>query len=129
LPATDIEVAEIQKNIGWLLPDKVEDVPKVSEDLGYENLPLANAKSYSLRRGHDSEDTPGGYRGRIGVYEALEIDPDVQKLIVARATASDVQKMAIAKGMVTLRQDGMFKAVKGLTTIQEVNRVTSDQAM
>lgn len=129
IAATEIESEEIRKTVGWLLPPKVEDIPKFGEDLGYEGLPLADSKEFMLRRGQDSEDTPDGYRGRTGVYEALEIDADVQKLIVARATASDIQKMAIAKGMITLRQDGMFKALKGLTTVQEVNRVTSDQAM
>jgi len=129
IQANEIEAEEIKKTVGWLLPDSKEDVPKFAEDLGYDGLPLASATAFKLRRGNDSEDTPDGYRGRIGVYEALEIGPDVQKLIVARATASDVQKMAIAKGMVTLRQDGMFKALKGLTTVQEVNRVTSDQAL
>ncbi|MCL2371524.1 GspE/PulE family protein [Candidatus Saccharibacteria bacterium] len=127
--STELEAEEIKKNIGWLLPDKQADVGKTSEDLGYGVLPLATAKEFTFMRAADSEDTPGGYRGRVGVYEALEIDADVQKLVVARATASDVQKMAIAKGMVTLRQDGMFKALSGLTSIKEVNRVTSDQAM
>ncbi|MDR0979643.1 MAG: GspE/PulE family protein [Candidatus Nomurabacteria bacterium] len=127
--ANDIETSEIRETVGWLLPPKVEDIPKFAEDLGYDGLPLKDAKEFMLRRGRDSEDTPDGYRGRTGVYEALEIDSDVQKLIVAHATASDIQKMAIAKGMITLRQDGMFKALKGITTVQEVNRVTSDQAM
>jgi type IV pilus assembly protein PilB len=127
--ASEVEAEEIRKTIGWMLPDTVSDAEKVNQDLGYGNLPVSTVKEFMLRRGNDTEDTPDGYRGRIGVYESLEIDSDVQKLIVARATASDVQKMAVAKGMVTLRQDGMFKALNGLTTVQEVNRVTSDQAM
>ena len=76
----------------------------------------------------DDQDTPGGYKGRAGLYEAITVDEDIQKLIVAHATAADIMKVAKEKGTVTMRQDGMLKVLSGITTIEEVNRVASDLA-
>ena len=52
----------------------------------------------------------------------------MQQLIIKRATAAEVQKVAVAQGMITMRQDGYLKALTGLTTIEEVNRVAADTA-
>jgi type II secretory ATPase GspE/PulE/Tfp pilus assembly ATPase PilB-like protein len=52
-----------------------------------------------------------GYSGRIGLFEAMTIDEDIQKLIISRATSNDIQRAAITKGMVTIRQDGIMKAI------------------
>jgi type II secretory ATPase GspE/PulE/Tfp pilus assembly ATPase PilB-like protein len=79
-------------------------------------------------RGIDSADTPGGYSGRAGIYEAIDVDEDIQKLIVAHATAGDIMRVAQMKGMISMRQDGILKALSGVTTIDEVNRVASDIA-
>jgi len=126
--SSEVETREIQQVIGRLLPKAPGDVVAVSEDLGYPGLPLANAKNYQLVRGIDSPETPGGFSGRAGIYEAIDVDDDIQKLIVARATAGDVMKIAKMKGMITLREDGMLKALSGTTTLDEVNRVASDIA-
>ena len=69
-----------------------------------------------------------GYGGRAGIYEVMDVSDAVQQLIIKRATASEVQKVAVAEGMVTMRQDGYLKALNGLTTIEEVNRVAADTA-
>ena len=105
-----------------------EEAVSRGEDLGYENLPLANQTSYSLVKGVDDQNSPGGYAGRAGLYEAIDVDEDIQKLIVAHATAAEVMRVAKEKGTVTMRQDGFLKAVTGVTTIEEVNRVAGDLA-
>ncbi|HSX14863.1 MAG TPA: GspE/PulE family protein [Candidatus Saccharimonadales bacterium] len=69
---------------------------------------------------------PTGYNGRIGIYEVLEIDAIVQKMIVTRATSEDIQTAGIKAGMKTMQQDGFTKAVRGLTTIEEILRVTKE---
>lgn len=66
-----------------------------------------------------------GYRGRIGIYEVLSNSNDVQKLIVANATSSDIQNQAIKEGMVTMQLDGFIKALRGQTSIEEILRVTT----
>ena len=76
----------------------------------------------------DDQESPGGYAGRAGIYEAITVDEDIQKLIISHATSSDIMKVARMKGTITMRQDGILKALTGVTTIEEVNRVASDLA-
>lgn len=126
--SNEMETQVISELLNGLLPDRPEEVESTSEDLGYPNLPLAGQNSYTLTRGVDDQATPGGYAGRAGLYEAIEVDDDIQKLIVSHATSSDIMRVAKEKGTVTMRQDGMLKALSGITTIEEVNRVASDLA-
>ncbi|HET6924600.1 MAG TPA: GspE/PulE family protein, partial [Candidatus Saccharimonadales bacterium] len=119
------ETAAIKEALGSLLPKDKADVAKVAEDLGYETLPLADDNAYTLTRGIDSPGTPGGYQGRMGVYEVFDISERIQELILKRATSSEIEAVAIEEGMVTMRQDGYLKALAGKTTVSEVNRVAS----
>lgn len=126
--ANDIEKEEINQIVGDILPKSQAEVAEVSDRLGYPGLPLAGQDSYTLVRGVDGRETPGGYKGRAGLYESIDIDEDIQKLVVARATANEIMKVAREKGTITMRQDGVLKALSGITTITEVNRVASDLA-
>ncbi|MDR3298177.1 MAG: Flp pilus assembly complex ATPase component TadA [Candidatus Nomurabacteria bacterium] len=126
--SSEIETKEIRDILGNVLPQKPEDVPRVSEDLGYPGLPVASSPSFTLVKGFDTQDTPNGFSGRAGLYETIDVDEDIQKLIVARATAGDIMRVAKIKGTITMREDGMLKALSGLTTVDEVNRVASDLA-
>ena len=128
LQSNEMQTNEINDVVGDLLPRAQEDVAAVSEDLGYAGLPLANQGSYTLVKGIEDQDAPGGYSGRAGLYEAIDVDEDIQKLIVNHATAAEVMRLAREKGTVTMRQDGMLKALSGITTLEEVNRVASDLA-
>lgn len=67
-----------------------------------------------------------GYKGRIGIYEVLGISSAVQKLIISNATSSQIQDVAIGEGMITMQTDGLIKALRGNTTIEEVLRVTKE---
>lgn len=122
------ETAAIQATIGHLLPEKDEDVAKVAAELGYKSLPLKGQSAYTLFKGKDSPDAPGGYKGRMGLYEVFSISDDIQNLILKRATSAEIQKAAVAKGMVTMRQDGYLKALAGQTTLAEVNRVAGTES-
>lgn len=126
--SSDIETKEINEVVGHLLPKDNSEVAKVSEDLGYGGLPVKNENGYTLVKGFDDKDSPGGYKGRAGLYETIAVDDDIQKLIVAHATSSEIMKVAKEKGTVTMREDGILKALSGVTTIEEVNRVASDLA-
>lgn len=124
-----VEKQAITDNIGYLLPATEQLRVDTAKDLGYESLPLATDNAYTLFKGTDSPDTPGGYKGRMGLYEVFEIDEAIQKLIINRATSSEIQNAAHANGMVNMREDGYLKALAGLTTISEINRVAaSDNA-
>ncbi len=126
--SSDMETQMLREVVGGLLPKSPAEVALVSEKLGYGNLPPADSQSFTLVKGIDTEETPGGYKGRAGLYETISVDEDIQKLIVAHATSGDIMRVARMKGAVTMRQDGMLKALTGITTVDEVNRVASDLA-
>jgi len=123
-----IETQNILSTIGHLLPKTAADVAAVSQDLGYKDLPLAGQSAYTLVKGIDTPQAPHGYSGRAGLYEVMDVNTDIQNLIVARSTSSEIQRLAVSQGMITMRQDGYLKALQGVTTIEEVNRVAADTA-
>ncbi|MBR2741145.1 Flp pilus assembly complex ATPase component TadA [Candidatus Saccharibacteria bacterium] len=124
--STEIETEGINSIVGDILPQDKESVARISEDLGYPGLPVKNDDFYMLAKGMASKETPGGYSGRAGLYETIVVDEDIQKLIISHATANEIMRLAKTKGTVTMRQDGVLKALSGITTLEEVNRVASD---
>lgn len=67
-----------------------------------------------------------GYKGRMGIYEVLENTSEIQKLIVGNSTSEVLQQEAIKGGMITMQTDGLIKALRGQTSIEEILRVTSE---
>ena len=67
-----------------------------------------------------------GYRGRLAIIEFLPMTDPVRKLIMAHEEAGAIQKLAIAEGMETLYENGLIKVIQGITTLEEVMRVTSE---
>ena len=126
--SSPLETQAIREAVGGLLPQTREQVSQYAQDLGYESLPLATQASFALAKGKDTPQTPRGYAGRAGLYEVMDITEEIQNLIVKRATSAEIQRMAIQQGMITMRQDGYLKALNGITTIEEVNRVAADTA-
>jgi type IV pilus assembly protein PilB len=119
------ETEAIKATLAGLLPEKEDQVKSFSEDMGYETLPLIGQNAYTLYRGTETPDAPGGYKGRMGLYEVFEINEPIQDLILKRSTSAEIQKEAQAQGMVSMRQDGYLKALSGYTTLAEVNRVAA----
>lgn len=74
----------------------------------------------------DEDDKSDGFKGRIGIYEVLSNTLTVQKLIMSNATSNQIQAQAINEGMITMQTDGLIKALRGETTIEEVLRVTKE---
>lgn len=123
--STPAETAAIKAALGNILPSDAAQMPQIAASLGYKSLPLATDSAYTLTRGIDSPDAPGGYKGRMGVYEVFNVSEEIQDLILKRSTSSEIQAQAEREGMVTMRQDGYLKALSGQTTVAEVNRVAS----
>ncbi len=67
-----------------------------------------------------------GYKGRMGIYEVLYNSAAIEKMIVANATSDEIQNQAITEGMVTMQLDGLIKAALGMTSIEEILRVTRE---
>lgn len=126
--SSPMETQNILATVGHLLPQTKEQMLQISEDLGYKDLPLAGQNAYTLVKGRDTPQTPRGYIGRAGLYEVMDVTEEIQNLIVKRATSAEIQRAGIAQGMITMRQDGYLKALTGLTTLEEVNRVAADIA-
>ena len=126
--SSPIETESIIATVGHLLPKTTADVARVSEDLGYKDLPLAGQSAYTLVKGKDTQQTPRGYSGRAGLYEVMDVTEEIQALIIGHSTSAEIQRKAIEQGMITMRQDGYLKALQGITTIEEVNRVAADTA-
>ena len=81
-----------------------------------------------MTKAASTKTAPGGYKGRAGIYEVMDITDEMENLIVKRATSTEINKLAVEQGMVTMKQDGYLKALNGITSLEEVNRVASDMA-
>lgn len=125
--AEKTEIEAIHTNLARLLPEKAEDVVTVGKDLGYESLPLRGDNAYTLYRGKSTPEIPSGFKGRLGLYEVFEITEQIQDLIIKRATSTEIQRVAVEQGMITMREDGYLKALAGMTTVTEINRVAAEE--
>ncbi|PJE73420.1 MAG: hypothetical protein COV02_02810 [Candidatus Terrybacteria bacterium CG10_big_fil_rev_8_21_14_0_10_41_10] len=90
----------------------------IEEKDGWENVPFFRPKG--------SRDCTDGYSERVGIHEVLKVTESIKNLIVANATSDDIENQAKKEGMLTMVEDGILKAAKGLTSIEEVLRVIND---
>ncbi|MFA6397615.1 MAG: GspE/PulE family protein [Candidatus Paceibacterota bacterium] len=94
------------------------------ENLGHDpSYEIKNEKTYTVGDGCDKCNKTG-YTGRTGIHEVLEVNDEIRKLIIANADASQIKQMAMTKGMQTMLEDGLQKAFQGVTTVEEVLRIT-----
>ena len=90
---------------------------------------VADATGVELFRGKGCDECRGtGYRGRVGIYELFVITEDARGLILAKRPSGEIRRHAIERGMVTLRDDGWAKARAGITTVEEILRVTQEDS-
>jgi type IV pilus assembly protein PilB len=90
----------------------------VEKDATWKTIPF-----YRPKKSEESED---GYKGRIGIHEVLSVSTAIRELILKGGSADDIDKAAKKEGMTTMLEDGIFLAVQGLTTTEEVLRVVSE---
>ena len=103
--------------------EEVRDVPpKVLLDVGFQSDMVG---TFPMFKGRGCSTCNGtGYKGRVGLYEVLEINDAVRELIMMGANSVELRKKAIEEGMLTLRMSGLEKIKQGITTIEEVLRET-----
>jgi general secretion pathway protein E len=105
---------------------RVQDTPSAAD---LDALGVTAPPGTRLFRGKGCEECRGtGYRGRMGIYELFPITEDARSLMLRRAASRDIRQYAISAGMVTLRMDGWRRACEGLTTVEEILRVTQEDA-
>jgi general secretion pathway protein E len=100
--------------------------PKEGSMLRHELEKLADGRPQLYQGFGCGECLNTGYRGRTGIFELLLVDHDIRDVIVEQRGPHLMKKAAIRKGMATLREDGLRKALTGVTTLAEVYRVTQD---
>jgi general secretion pathway protein E len=127
LVASVLEGVLAQRLVRRICPAcRVPDTPSKAD---LDALGVDAAADAVLFRGKGCEDCRGtGYRGRSGIYELFVIDEDARSLILKRASTRDIRHHAMARGMVTLRMDGWKRACEGVTTVEEILRVTQEDA-
>jgi len=90
-------------------------------------LPLkSDLSSLEFYRPGKSEKCPDGYKGRVGIYEVLEVSEIIKDLIIKEATSGQIEEQARKEGLLTMFEDGFIKAVQGLTSIEEILRVAKE---
>jgi len=92
--------------------------------LGVTDEMVQGQKVVTLYKGTGCEKCNDGYKGRIGVYEVMEVNDEIRELILKNVSDIEIKKAAIRNGMRTLRQSALYKMLSGITTIEEVLRVT-----
>jgi type IV pilus assembly protein PilB len=104
------------------------DLDRVLEFLKKEKIIESKAiwKDIKFYKPTPSAEAPDGYKDRIGVHEVLEASESIKRLIISNATSDDIEKQAKSEGMMTMFEDGIFKAAQGITTIEEILRVTRE---
>lgn len=104
------------------LKKQIQDELTCSHDVKIKKLASSEMKFYKPKGCSACKD---GYKGRIGLFEVLAMTTRIEQLAVNRATSSIIKRAALNQGLVTIRQDGFAKAVEGITSIDEIIRVTS----
>lgn len=122
----DKEQKEIERVFGI---KSQEDWKRITAMLGEAQAAYKKEKTSKLtfwRPKKDLSPEKTGYRGRMGIYEALTVTPTIQKLIMTNATSEEIQNEAMKDGMVSMQLDGLVKAMLGLTSLEEILRVTRE---
>ncbi|MBU1339658.1 MAG: type IV-A pilus assembly ATPase PilB [Acidobacteria bacterium] len=96
--------------------------PQALVDIGYKPEEAEQVKAFKPYGCSVCNNT--GYKGRVGLFEVLEVSPPIRDLILARNTSKDIKQKALQDGMITLRRSGLIKTAQGITSIEEVLRET-----
>jgi type IV pilus assembly protein PilB len=107
---------------------KIVDLEKVLKTLKEENIvgKEDNWENIYFYKAKESPESKDGYAGRIGIHEILKMTPVIRDLIMKGSTSQEIEEQAKKEGMLTMLEDGVFKCVTGMTTIEEVLRVVSE---
>jgi type IV pilus assembly protein PilB len=125
LVATSVNLIQAQRLIRRVCKDCKREHPTPVEALVEVGFSADEAKKLKTYKGHGCATCNNtGYKGRIGLYEVMEISDEIRELILIGASALELRKKAIDDGMVTLRESGLHKIRNGLTTLEEVVRET-----
>jgi len=107
---------------------KEVDLDRVLDEMKKHNI-VKKGESWEtidFYKPEPAAETLDGYHDRIGIHEVLEVTESIKQLIISNATSDAIEKRAKEEGMITMLEDGIIKAVQGITTIEEILRVTRE---
>ena len=119
--AIDEQVAESNRS-GALAVEEADEVAGTARNLASASQEIGD-KSFYYGSGCDLCNNTG-YKGRVGLYEVMEVTEELRELILVGASSLELRRKAIEQGMITLRQSGLQKVKNGVTTVEEVVRET-----
>jgi type IV pilus assembly protein PilB len=123
LVATSVNIIQAQRLIRRICECKEDEMPvEALIEIGFSAEEAPSIKSYKGRGCQICNGT--GYKGRVGLYEVMEITDELRELIIIGASAIELRKRAMELGMITLRESGLYKLREGMTTIEEVVKET-----
>jgi type IV pilus assembly protein PilB len=125
LVATSVNLIQAQRLIRRICKDCKTEQPMPPEallEVGFTADEAQHMKTYKGKGCQTCNNT--GYKGRVGLYEVMEVTDDIRELILIGASALELRKKAIDDGMITLRESGLHKIRNGITTLEEVVRET-----
>ncbi len=126
LVASSVVAVLAQRLLRRICPDCKRPYRASEDELSRLDLPPGSA--VTLYRGAGcAACSQTGYRGRTGIFELMVLDDDIRRLIGGKADSTAIKQTAIAKGMVTLKQEGAERVIQGQTTLEEVMRITQQE--
>ena len=125
LVASSLNLVCAQRLVRRVCKDCVEARPTPAKTLAKAGFSPEDAETVVPNLGKGCEKcNKTGFRGRVGLYEVMDVSEELRELILVGASAMDLRRKAIEEGMITLRQSGLRKVKEGVTTIDEVVRET-----
>jgi type IV pilus assembly protein PilB len=125
LVATAVHLICAQRLVRRICSECREEVPLPPQAKIEAGFTPEEAKTAKIFKGRGCSLCNGtGYKGRAGLYEVMEVDDEIRELILIGASAVELKKKAIERGMITLRRSGLIKVKDGVTTLEEVARET-----
>ncbi len=125
LVATSVNIIQAQRLIRRICSECKEEISLPAEGLDKVGFTAEEAKTLKLYKGRGCATCNNtGYKGRVGLYEVMEITDELRELIIIGASAMELRRKAIDVGMLTLRESGLCKIRQGITTIEEVVKET-----
>lgn len=104
--------------------ESVKLLPEMAAEMGFNQI--IEQDSYTVFRPMPTNENPTGYYGRTTILELLQMSDPIRRLIMQGATSGDIHDQSVKEGMRTMYQDGLLKCLQGVTTIEEVLRVTQE---
>jgi len=120
---------EISEGVGTMIKKellKVSDEVLKKSQIDKEDIKRGNFKIFAGKGCSKCMKT--GMKGRIGIFEILNVEDSISRIINKKSDESEIEKVALENGFTSMKQDGIIKVLQGLTTIEEVQRVTEDES-